>query len=47
MGKGSGMTYLGKPQGRCLSCHNMFIGPGDRCQDCQRKLHKRRRRKSR
>jgi rRNA maturation endonuclease Nob1 len=41
------MFSIGKPQGRCLSCNNKFIGPGDRCQSCQQKLRLRRRRKPR
>jgi phage head maturation protease len=39
--------FLGYVQGRCRACHNVFVGPGDRCPKCRDKLRLRRRRKPR
>jgi rRNA maturation endonuclease Nob1 len=41
------MYSIGKPQGRCVSCYNQFVGPGDRCPACAQKLRQRKRRKRR
>jgi rRNA maturation endonuclease Nob1 len=46
MGKGE-WPQRGRQQGRCLSCKNLFVGPGDRCLKCQQELRKRQRRKPR
>jgi rRNA maturation endonuclease Nob1 len=47
VGKAPITFSIGSAQGRCLACKNLFIGPGQRCQPCQQKLRKRKRRKPR
>jgi rRNA maturation endonuclease Nob1 len=47
MGKEYDNLRRGTFQGRCRSCHNVFVGPGDRCPKCAQKLRERKRRKPR
>jgi rRNA maturation endonuclease Nob1 len=47
MGKGPAMLFRGRKAGYCIGCRREFVGPGERCQDCQQKLRARKRRKPR